>query len=99
VPRGSERRLRRSVEQTVKALKMQEALGAEHALLVGMMRHCAEHAEGEESRGLSDSERRQWVRLLAVLELRARGGLLPAPDDDFGRLLAMASGMAPAPTG
>ena len=93
VARRSERRLRRSLEQTVRALRAQEAIGPEHALLVGLMRHAAELAEGPEGEGLSDSERRQWCRLLALLEARARQGLIQA-DDEFSRLLSAASDSA-----
>jgi hypothetical protein len=90
-----DRRLRRSLEATLRALRAQEAIGPEHALLIGLMRHAADHVEGEPSRALSDVERRQWARLLGALEVRARGGLIPQ-DDEFSKLLSMASGSAPA---
>ena len=83
--------MRRSVEQTIRALRRQEAIGPEHQLLVGLMHHAAEMAEGPEGAGLSDSEKRQWCRLLAQLEATARGGVVPA-DDAFSRLMMAASG-------
>ena len=83
--------MRRSVEATVRALKAREAIGSEHALLIGLMRHAAEMAEGPEGAGLSDSEKRQWCRLLTQLEATARGGVVPS-DDGFNQFLAMVSG-------
>ena len=83
---GSEpQRLRRALEDTIRALRQAERLGPADALLVAMLRTCADRADSRRE------DSRQYLRLLAHLEARLQG--LGAPvDDEWAQLLASATG-------
>jgi hypothetical protein len=87
--RSSEpRRLRPALEHTINALRSTGRLEPCDALVLALARTAADKAD---STRLGDTERRQWARLLAQLELRLRdlGGPV---DDAFAQLLAAAAG-------
>jgi hypothetical protein len=84
------RRLRRSLEATLRALRATGRLEPCDQLLVGLARTAADRADS-----LAEPDRRQYLKVLNQIELRLR--MLGGPvDDAFAELLAQAAGPATA---
>jgi hypothetical protein len=89
------KRVRRSLEATVRALRQGGRLEACDTLLVALLRTCADRCD--ELRGLEGKEFHEAQALRLTGELEARLRSLGGPSSDaFDQLLAAAAGPAPA---
>lgn len=88
------RRVRRSCDDTIRALRQSGRLEACDAMLVALLRTCADRCD--ELRGLEGKEFHEAQALRLAGELEARLRSLGGPSTDaFDQLLAAASGPAP----
>ena len=91
---GPVRRVRRSCDATVKALRDSGRLEACDAMLVALLRTCSDRCD--ELRGLEGKEFHEAQALRLAGELEARLRSLGGPSTDaFDQLLAAATGPAP----
>jgi hypothetical protein len=88
------RRVRRSCDETIRALRAGGRLEPVDSLLVALLRTCADRCDELRAEEGKEFHEAQALRLAGELEARLR--TLGGPSsDDFDRLLAAATGTAP----